>query len=83
MLAGASRGVAHWSCSPTPPNQKKEEENFLHSIFLLSFIKLDGKLVVFHVLSSIFKYSLNFIGAAGLKLGMLHYKFLQGFLYKT
>ena len=55
----ASRGIAHWSCSPTKL-KKKEEENFLYFIFFCFLsLNLTVNFVVFHVLSSIFKYSVN------------------------
>ena len=78
------RRVGWHTGAAVPPNQKKKRRKFssFHFFCFLS-LNLTVNFVVFHVLSSIFKYSVNFIGAAGLKLGMLHYKFLQGFLYKA
>ena len=63
--------------------RKKERKFLLFIFFCFLSLSLTINLLDFQVLRSIFKYSVNFIGAASLKLGILHYKHLQTFLYKT
>ena len=60
LYSGASREVAHWSCSPTYTKKRKKKLPLFQFSFFFS-LNLTINLLVFQILHSIFKYSVKWL----------------------